>query len=86
MNLIPFPDVKCHKEFFFFSILGKITGIFEAILFSVVDTCLYVGIRVFHVEWVVNATDCSFSENKLPKAPHSARRCMTLIEMEGKWL
>lgn len=38
MNLIPFPDVKCHKELF--SILGKITGIFEAILFSVVYACL----------------------------------------------
>lgn len=32
MNLIPFPDVKCHKEFF--SILGRITGIFKTILFS----------------------------------------------------
>lgn len=86
MNLIPFPDVKCHKEFFF--ILGKITGIFETILFSLVYVCLQVGIRVFHTECVINAMCCSFTDIKLLKAPHSARRCMTFIEIEGKcvWL
>lgn len=40
--------------------------------------------RAFHLECAINAMYHSFTEIKLPKAPCSARRCMTLIEMEGE--
>lgn len=42
--------------------------------------------RVFHLEYALNATHPGFTEIKLPKAARSARRFMTLIEMEGKYV
>lgn len=85
MNLIPFPDVKCHKEFFFHTWQNNRNFRDH---FIQLGGCVFVGRyqRVFHLKCALNATYLGFTAIKLPKAPCSARRYTTLIEMEGKWV
>lgn len=40
--------------------------------------------RVFNIACAINAACFNVTEIKLPKAPHSAQRCMTFAEVKGK--